>query len=60
VFSHVALDITRLHLCNTSSIILIDNDKCFHGTNSYYSMWFIILRSQTHSREASYSAMISE
>ena len=62
MFVDIALDITCLHLCNTSRIIFVDimvgavialrpHDCC---------MWLIILLSQTHSREASYSVTILE
>ena len=57
----IAFDITCLHLCNTSRIIFIDMvGESMTPIPQDCCMWLIIPRSQTHSREASYSATISE
>ena len=57
----IALDIAHMHLCNTSRIIFIDNGGGVDDVHPHdFWMWLIIRCSQTHSRVASYRAIISE
>ena len=61
ILCEVALSIAHMHLCNRGRVIFIDNG----GVSTKFIphdfwMWTIIHQSQTHSRAASYKAIISE
>jgi hypothetical protein len=55
---NITLNITCLHLYNTSCITFIDNDHWFIASTPHnFSMWYIILSSYTHLCEALYNTM---